>query len=186
MDLPKWLINLTGDISFSKYPMWLQYKPSQHKMKGGEVQQILSVIEPGDILLRRHDNYLNTMFTPGFWGHCGLVVSKDLTIHSIGDGVIQESMLDFCRTDSVCVLRLKNITKEKANNAITRARSLLGQEYDFQFESGNTKYYCTELVDTCYGNIFADFYEKQISKKILLPRGILNSNLVDILIMTRH
>jgi len=191
MDLPKWLITFVGDIHVSKYPMWVQYKPSQHKLRGDEIQRVLDTVEIGDILLRRHDGYLNTYITPGFWSHAGLVISSSETIHSVGEGVIKENLLDFCRTDSICILRIKDnprfsVEKSLAEHAVAKAFELLGSDYDFKFKSGNSQYYCTELVDVCYASLFKEFYEKMVGKTILLPASIKNSGLVETILEIRH
>jgi len=39
---------------------------------------------PGDILLRRYTGFLNTLFTPGFWGHAAICVSSSEVVHAIG------------------------------------------------------------------------------------------------------
>ena len=98
--LPKFIIKSTGSLYLHKWPFWIVFRPSHHKVKGHEVRNIIDNLKKGDVLLRRYDGYLNTMFTPGFWGHAGLYIGDDRVIHAVGEGVIEEDILDFCRTGS--------------------------------------------------------------------------------------
>jgi len=183
ISLPKWMLKLTGDIYLFKFPMWFSYKPSHHKVKGYQVRKIIDIINPGDILLRRYDGYLSTLFTPGFWAHAALCVGDNNIIHAIGEGVIEEDILDFCRCDSICLLRPKvefNIKNEAINNAVKLKTN--HTQYDYKFQSNNGTVYCTELVDTCYGNIFQYNYEKIAGNILLTPDGIFKSDKIDILI----
>lgn len=188
MKIPKFLIKLTGDVRLSKRPLFISYRPRIHKVKGFEVRQILDVIEPGDILLRRYDGYLNTIFTPGFWGHAGLVITDRKVIHAIGKGVIQEDVLDFCRADSVVVLRVKYVGL--IESAIEMAKKLERERtaYDYEFRSNDKakKVYCTELVDFCYNNIFNKDYKIVARNNVLIPEGIRFSISVKTIIEFRH
>ncbi len=186
MKLPKFLIQFTGNFYLHKFPFFGTYKPSHHKVKGHEVRKVLDCIEPGDILLRRFDGYLNTIFTPGFWGHAGLYVGNNKITHAISKGVIEEDILDFCRTDSVCVLRLKNITKMSTNDYIKKAFKFIGISYDYGFSSENKKLYCTEYVDVVYDNIFKQDYKVVVGNNVLIPDGIFDSNKVEKILVIKH
>jgi len=187
MALPKWLLLLSANIHVSKYPMWIQYKPSLHKTTGADIQKFISTVKVGDLVFRRHDGYLNTYFTPGFWGHVGIVVSPSEVIHAIEKGVVKELLLDFCRTDHMCVARFKKANSENIQYAVSTANTLLGLDYDYEFETTNSAYYCTELIDFCYKNVFAPYYTKQAigSQKVLLPSDIADCGLLDILLDIR-
>lgn len=211
LTLPAWILKLTGNIYLYTLPMWLAYKPAHHKVKGFEIRKILDKIQDGDILLRRYDGYLNTLFTPGFWGHAGLYVGDNNVIHAVGEGVIIEDILDFCRCDSVGVYRpiiqdsavtmaintaknLNNIENEKSLNsdqilnAIETANILYqnNTKYDYKFKKDNGEVYCTELVDRCYEGLFKKDYEFIMGNEILLPDNISNSKLINIIIEVKH
>ena len=173
--IPKILVKLTGNIYLHKYPMFIVYKPDQHRLKGDKIRKILNTIQPGDILLRRFDSYLNTILTPGFWGHAGLYIGNNSIIHSIGKGVIEEDILNFCRTDSLAILNV-NITQEERDIAIQDIKKLKGNKYDFNFNPHNKQYYCTELMDVSFNGIFYKDYKEIMSNYILTPDGIYNSD----------
>lgn len=200
LNLPKWLLNLTANLHFSKYPMFMQYSPAHHKIKGFEVRSVIDVVEAGDILLRKYQGYLNDQFTPGFFSHGALYagiqpieyegVTKEVPciIHAIGEGVVKEDILDFCRTDCLVVLRPKVSDDDKMiaiNSALELETERVG--YDYVFAKDNGTVYCTELVDICYNGLFIDDYQKQISgHDILLPDGIYRSEFVSIVKEIRH
>jgi len=186
--LPKFLIKLTGNIYLSSNPFWISYKPTHHKVKGYEIREILKNIEIGDILLRRYDGYLNTYFTPGFWGHAALYVGLDKIIHAIGEGVVQEDILDFCRCDSVCVLR-PDVNNELKNNAIEKAIIMKTDhiQYDYKFKSDDdTQVYCTELVDSCYKRLFKNDYTIIAGNSVLIPDSIYKSKECNLIIEFKH
>lgn len=138
---------------FHKYPFFLIYNLRGYKFK--KTFDIMNIIKPGDIILRTYDNYLSYFFIPGEWKHAALVVDKKHVIHSITAGVVKEDIIQFCRTDHICVIRLKEGTfidnKHFIKRAIKLAHAELGKQYDYEFDSTNQrKFYCSELVDFCY------------------------------------
>ena len=159
LKLPRWLIEATGHLYLHKYPMFMVYRPDIHRVRGGDVRKILDVVEPGDILLRRFDQYINTIFTPGFWGHAGVYIGANLMVHSMSQGCIAEDILNFCRADAVSVLAPKRIGPQ----VISRAKLLaqINAPYDYEFSSTNDAYYCTEAVDFIHDHTFiADYVMK--------------------------
>ena len=74
LKLPKFLLEMSGHVYFHKYPMFLVYRPDIHRVRGKDVRKVLEAIMSGDMILRRFDQYLNTICTPGFWGHASQYV----------------------------------------------------------------------------------------------------------------
>ncbi|GAG07388.1 unnamed protein product, partial [marine sediment metagenome] len=149
MKIPQWIIEFTGHTMLHKYPPFVIYRPDIHKVRGPDVRLVLDIVRKGDILLRRFDGYLNTLLTPGYWGHAGIYVGDNQVVHAVSEGVISEDILNFCRADAVCVLSICGISWERILSAIEKAKTAADQniEYDFDFCGNNESYYCTELVD---------------------------------------
>lgn len=185
MNLLSKLIKMTSDTHLSKYPMFVSYKPNFHKLKGYQIREVLETLQSGDILLRRYDGFLNTIFTPGFWGHAAIYMGSNLISHAIGEGIVIEDILDFCRTDHICIMRFKDNNTDIILEILRRAENILKEdaknniEYDYMFESGNNSYYCTEYVDICYCSIFCDDYIESFGKTILLPDAIRHNQLIE-------
>ena len=178
MKLPKWMIKFAGNLYLHKFPMFAFYKPNIHKVRGDQVAEVLDLLQNGDFLVRRFDGYLSTFFIPGFWTHVGMYYDNS-AIHSIGDGVLKEHVLNFCRTDSIAILRVKD--KNLIPKAIQKAETCIGIDYDFEFETDNEDLYCTEFMDVCYDRIFDGDYESITGIQILTPDGLFDSNEVDLI-----
>ena len=188
--IPQFLIEFTGDLYIHKYPLWFVYKPHMHLVKGFEIRQILNRLEPGDILIRSFKGYLDEMFIPGEWSHAGLYVGDNTAIHIMGEGIIQEDILDFFRCDSIAIMRLKD--RQDKNNILKRAIKLAWKfvdentTYDFDFTQGNSKLYCSELVDSCYDGLFKNDYKQILDRKILSPNDVYMSDNVINIIEFKH
>ena len=61
----KKLLTIFGDIKVYKYPFFLIYQPKGYRVTGYEIEKILNVIKPGDILVRGYYDYLDGKFIPG-------------------------------------------------------------------------------------------------------------------------
>lgn len=160
--LQKKLFTFLGDIKVFgwKHPMWFEINAHGYQLRGSSYRTLQNLIQPGDILIRRFNGYLSSYMIPGFWSHAGLYIGNDgdkpeQVVHAVSEGVIQEDILDFMRTDYMLVLRLSKDKKGKARQkAIEKAKSIVGSPYDFGFDFKNTnRFSCTELVDYCYPGI---------------------------------
>lgn len=177
MSLIKSFLTFLGNVHVSKHPLFIQYKPKFHKLKGNEMRMIMDDVKAGDILLRRYDGYLNVLLTPGFYSHSGICIKDNKTImHMLGQGLVKEDILNFCKTDSICILRCNDsdLLKE-ALIEIERVQSL-NLEYDFEFETTDNQYYCTELIDLIYKGLFKNNYTQSYGKKVLIPDSLLLNN----------
>lgn len=177
MKIPRWISEFSGHTMLTKYPPFVIYRPDTHKLKGRHVRWVLRVVQKGDILLRRFDGYLNTVFTPGYFGHAGIYVGDNQVVHAVSQGTIQEDLLNFCRADAICVLSVINKPYETITLVIERAKAAADEniDYDFDFSGSNETYYCTELVDVAYGGLFVGDYVEKLGQLILMPDGIRNS-----------
>jgi hypothetical protein len=183
---------MTGDIYLHKYFPYVIWKPPHHKIKGQEIREILNVLEPGDILLRRFDGYLNTKFTPGFWGHAAVYACDNIVIHAVKEGVVQEDILEFTQCDSIAVLRYTG--KDKLDYILNINLALYNafklniekRQYDYDMLMGDDKVYCTEFDDTVYGGMFEEQYETILGNRVLTPDGIFSSNKLEKVLVIGH
>ena len=104
----------------------------------------------GDVVMRKYVHYLDGYFIPGKFSHSSIYVGDGQIIHSVADGVEYIDVIDFLRCDAFCIVRPKK--QEAAEKAIKFAKDAVENkaQYDFDFESGNSSYYCHELVAEAY------------------------------------
>lgn len=154
----KYVFRFIGDIKWAGilHPFWFVINAVSFRMKGRHYRMVESIIQPGDILIRRFEGYVDKWLIPGWWNHAGLYVGplqggKHKVVHAISDGVVVDDLIDFMRTDHMIVLRAPRIYR---GTAIERAKEAIGSEYDFAFEFGDSlRFSCTELVSYCYQGI---------------------------------
>ncbi len=126
-DLKAVFLRIFGDIKIFKWPMFILYDPGSYQVKGEDMREVIQIIEPGDILFRGYDNYLDGYFIPGYFSHAGLYLGKvtekdkdkitsdrglkyfragdQMVIHSMAEGVFMEDILNFCRCDRMVIVR---------------------------------------------------------------------------------
>jgi hypothetical protein len=139
-----------GDIKIYPHPLFIVYDPGSYRIKGPDVREILDALQPGDILLRGYDNYLDGKFIGGTFSHAGFYYGeatdaidrplarvgqqhngkdwftpgKQMVIHSMAEGVFMEDILTFTRCDKLAILRLPE---------------RLGKQTDQKVEVGSTE-----------------------------------------------
>lgn len=158
--IEKAIFGFIGDIKWSGIlrPFWFTINGTSFLLKGKHYRDLNEIIEPGDIIIRRFEGYVDKWLIPGWWNHAGIYVglidNKDnKVVHAISDGVIIDDLIDFMRTDHMIVLRA---SKEHVSKAIDRAHKAIGSEYDFAFDFKDTlRFSCTELISHCYEGIIS-------------------------------
>lgn len=153
--IQKSIFRFIGDIKWHGllHPFWFTINAKTFQLKGSHYRKLEPLIQPGDIIIRRFEGYVDKWLIPGWFNHAGIYIGslngqKHKIIHAISDGVIVDDLIDFMRTDHMIVLRAsKGLQKE----AIKRAKAAIGSEYDFAFDFNETlRFSCTELISHCY------------------------------------
>ena len=67
----------------------------------------MKILEPGDVLLRGYNKYLDGRFIPDEKGysHAGIYVGDNEVIHAVSPSVERIHLVDFCVSDRIMVLR---------------------------------------------------------------------------------
>jgi len=134
----------------------------------GVQRKIGRLLEPGDVLITRHDDATTNIFLPGFWPHAALHIGTEEQRAAIGvqmdadrksragdpvrilearkDGVLLRQLDDTLAVDCVAVLR-PQLSPDQIAAALTDAVTHEGKQYDFEFDFRRTdKLVCTEVV----------------------------------------
>lgn len=165
----KWFLRFFSDIRFYKGGIIL-FGDSHYDIKGKETREILDILEPGDVLLRRYNHYLGSVLISGYWSHGAIYIGENDVIHMIGDGITREDILVFLRSDDIIVLR--NAHEDQKKIAVELAKEVYDKkeyEYDYDFAANNKNFYCTEFVNHCYGYVV-----NKGSNEITLPDDFLS------------
>ena len=155
---------LIAHIHFSQRKRWLILRENMNIL--------LPLMTPWDIILTRQNWVATNMGIPGFWKHMSMYIGlwKDIKksyyefrsvhtladdvhyiIEAIGSGVriipIDELIL---HNDYIGVIRSK-FSPEKLRRSIHKTLSLVGKEYDYSFNFySDTNYVCSTLVTKAY------------------------------------
>lgn len=171
-----------GDIKCSgwKRPFWFTVNAGGYRLKGEHYRRLQELLQPGDILIRRFEGYIDKWFIPGYWNHAGMYVGSHQVVHAISEGVIQEDILNFMRTDEMCVLRVnKSLTTGGLNSvseAIAKAMNIVGAPYDFGFDfEESDRFSCTELIAHCYPELIKPAKRwSSLGKAVIVADDIVN------------
>ncbi len=129
------------------------------KKKGGKrvTEQVLAKarerMQPGDVIVTRHDDAMSNLFLPGFWPHAALYLGDGETLEAKKDGVKFRELSETLEVDAFLVLR-SNLASAHIQEALARARTHAGKLYDFVFDfSKSDRLVCTEVVYRGYDGI---------------------------------
>lgn len=128
------------------------YSPgARHKMIYENVAEMLSILQPGDLILTRTRGELATLLIPGFWKHASIYVGNERIIDAVTAGVSERWLADLImKTDNVVILR-PPLTEDEQFQMISYCYSMVGTPYDFAINiDTRAKIYCSEL---CYLSI---------------------------------
>ncbi|MCL6415563.1 hypothetical protein MIB92_07870 [Aestuariirhabdus sp. Z084] len=149
------LLTFLGHLRVYRYPFFVVFRVPGYKFR--DLYTLLDHVEPGDILLRKYDSYLNTVFIPGFYTHSGVCVDHRTVVHAIAGGVEKIDIPYFCRCDHLILLRNKKLAalegsarEEAIERLQQRMHGAIGKEFDFDVASGDERFYCSELAAYAY------------------------------------
>lgn len=143
------ILSAIFNTKYSKYPMFLQYVDCTHRVDGKDYYKVRGLLEPGDIILRGHDNYLSKFLIPGEYSHSGIYKGNDAVIHStVENGVHESNLVDFMRCDRFMALR----PCQGQIPIMVEAHKYIGKKYDNELEDNDDEYYCHEFVATVLNN----------------------------------
>jgi len=154
-------------------------------------------LEPGDILITRHDTALTNLFLPGFWPHAALFIGDEQQRNQMqiqidaersarwsGDACVLEALKDGVRfrpisqtlaVDNFVVIR-PNLSQELIAKAIQRVCLHEGKLYNFDFDFfSSDKLVCSEVVYRAFdglGNINFPLHERA-GRHTLSPEDII-------------
>ncbi len=139
--------------------------------------RIDDLLEPGDVLITRHDRAFTNLFLPGYWPHAALYVGSETDRKAMGvhldperaarwsgdrrvlealkDGVLYRPLETTLAVDAVAVIRPRLDPADIAR-ALERVSQHEGKLYNFDFDFFRSdRLVCTEVVYRAYDGIGA-------------------------------
>jgi len=164
------IIKWFGNIQIFPYPSFIMFGHTAYEMKGEDVRDVLNIIKPGDIVLRRYNHYVSGLMIPGHFTHAAIYMGDGKIVHMLGDGIDKQDILTFCRCDQVAIIRCND---EQINKiAIKKSASYFKQgiKYDFDFDfSDGKEFSCTEFINDIFNHPKMD----RIKENYIMPDDFL-------------
>jgi hypothetical protein len=160
---------------------------SENKRVTAEIlQQALSVLKPGDVIITRHDFVASNLFLPGYWPHAALYIGTEAERQQLGitlddhiaerwvgeirtleakkDGVLFRPLTETLQVDEFVVLRPR-LDKAGMARALQRVSRHEGKGYNFDFDFFRSdQLVCTEVVYRAFDGL--DVVDCERSEKI--------------------
>jgi len=144
------LLTAFGDVKVFRFPMFFVFDPDDFQITGEKTLEIMETLEPGDIILRGYNRYLDGKFIPDplKFSHGAIYIGGDKIIHAVAEGVSEMNVVEFTRCDRIAIFR----PNKGQRKAISKAKKFLKESipYDFGFNNGVSALYCFELCGECY------------------------------------
>jgi hypothetical protein len=164
------LAEASGRVIAELRPQW--QRPRIDAQVCVSLQELL---QPGDVLVTRHDHALSNLLLPGYWPHvalylgsgeahddCAIVMSQDSAerwngdlciLEARKDGVLFRVLQDTLSVDAVAVIR-PQLDQRQIGEGLSRAMQHEGKLYNFDFDfSRSDRLVCTELVYRAYDGV---------------------------------
>ena len=153
----------------------LRLKWKRKRVTPGVQRKLARMLQPGDVIITRHDDAASNLFLPGFWPHGALYIGTEeqrklldpsgatwrrtecpdpnCVLEARKDGVLFRPLHDTLAVDACAVLRPK-LEPNHIRDAIAQAMTHHGKCYDFEFDFRRSdKLVCTEVIYRAYHGI---------------------------------
>ncbi|MCJ7755813.1 MAG: hypothetical protein MUP13_14730, partial [Thermoanaerobaculales bacterium] len=145
------------------------------RIDDGRRSRINALLQPGDVLITRHDHAFTNLFLPGYWPHAALYVGSEMdrermqipldperaarwcddrrVLEALKDGVLFRPLEGTLAVDAVAVIR-PQLCGEDLARGIARATEHEGKSYDFDFDFFRSDcLVCTEVIYRAYDGL---------------------------------
>lgn len=168
------LIKLIGKI----------HAPWSHKqITGKHYYQMRQSLMPGCLILTNTYGELSNLINIGDWNHTAMYIGGGdvkYIVDATGGGTQIRDLVSFLTAlDEFCVLKAKKIPGQKLSIIIDSIKSKVGSKYDYNFGTGNDKYYCSELVYDCINGVCPEIdlsFTKIGDNKVIQPDHFYNDS----------
>ena len=177
---------------FQKFIQQLGYIENNFTVE--DVDYMAELCQAGDILGSYESGRFTSMFIKGEYDHIAMVTDDMMVIEAVGDKFVNGRNVGGVRK-----VRLKEwiwkknhifIMRHKTYGIGTKASksyyTLVGMSYDYTFDRGNEKMYCSEIPYICYRTHDQYFLSNVPATKEILPIDYLACTSLDLILDTRR
>lgn len=142
------------------------HMPFTHKLiTGRQYYSARAHLKPGSIFVSRINGELTGLVIPGYWSHAAIYspvprTPDEMVMEAEGPGVIETDLVSFIMGKDALMILEPGLSDEVMARAAAIATEQLGKPYDYAFEfhlSGQSSFYCSELVWWSYERACAEF-----------------------------
>ena len=114
-----------GDLKIFSYPMFFVFDPDDFQVTGQDVLDIMSILQPGDIILRGYNHYADGKFIPDKlkFSHGAIFIGDGKIIHAVAEGVSETNVIDFTRCDRIAIFKIGAESGNKKSKRVLEAES---------------------------------------------------------------
>lgn len=162
------------------FQKWIQRRGRRETvMTKEQVDKVLRLSMPGDILLSYESQRWTSFFIKGFYDHAVIISSRGSVVEAVGDkwenlvdgtkvnhGGVREMDLEewLYKKDHVALIRVNHPGGHVAGE---NALKLIGRGYDYYFSHENELIYCSETPYVCWKPQFPEFLAEFEGDEIL-------------------
>lgn len=184
------LLNLLTPIQ--KWIQQLGY--IENSFTEADVDHMYQLCQAGDILGSYESGRFTSMFIKGEYDHIAMVTDDKMVIEAVGDkfvnginigGVRKVPLKEWIwKKNHIFIMRHK--TYGIGTKASKSYYNLVGMSYDYTFDRGNEKMYCSEIPYVCYHLHDPNFLSNVPATKEILPIDYLACTSLELLWDTRR
>ncbi len=134
----RWAVFKVGDTHWEGWryiPFIVGWRKTKLLIRGSESFDAMKVLQPGDVVVTRHDGFAGNIGIPGCFKHGAIYVGDGECIEALSDdegGVTNNSIVDVLQADLALVMRPK-LTPDERWAAAKQSWKIHGARYDYLF-----------------------------------------------------
>ena len=167
---------------------------TENSFSESDIQRYFDLCRPGDILGSYESGRVTSAFIKGEYDHIAMITDDKQVVESVGDKFINGLNIGGVRVvplkewlwkkNHFFCMRHKNTML--AAKASVSYKSLIGLGYDYSFDRGNQKMYCSEIPFVCFNQHDPSFLSNVPANKDILPIDYLGCTDLELIFDTRR
>lgn len=145
------------------------------RMNQIKVAKIKDSLFEGDCILSYTSGSFSNLWIKGKYKHVGIYVGNDYIVEAVFKGVVSTHINDFCfKKDNIAIIRpATGSTIKNRLDVVKRAMKIIGAKYDFDYVRGGDTFYCSEVIEECWGELVTVPVRKILGKTVLIPSDLI-------------